>query len=83
MEATGKNIEKVIREAISKLSGIKPNEINPDAHFVRDLGIDSINVVELTVSLEKNFGMTINDLVINRMTTINLTMKTVLEILKK
>ena len=83
MEVTAENIEEVIRDTISKLSGIKPKEIDPNAHFVKDLGIDSINVVELTVALEKNFGMTIDDLVIGSMTTINSTIKTVLEIIKK
>jgi acyl carrier protein len=83
MEVTEKNIEEVIRNTISKLSGIKPKEINPDAHFVKDLGIDSINVVELTVALEKNFGMTIDDLAMVHMTTINSTVKTVLGMVKK
>ncbi len=82
MEANAKNIELVVRDTISKMSGIKPDEINPDAHFVKDLGIDSINVVELTVALEKSFGVGIDDMVIAKLNTINATTETVLKIIE-
>ena len=43
--------------SVSNLSHVKPEEINPDQSLMRDgLGLDSIDILELVVNLEKKYG---------------------------
>lgn len=65
------DLEGQIKQIISKISGLKPNEISSDAHFVKDLGIDSIQVLEVAVALEKTFGIRVGEERFPSMTTIN------------
>lgn len=37
--------------------GLEASEITRDTAFVADLGCDSLDIVELTISLEEEFGM--------------------------
>lgn len=38
-----------------------PATLRPDAHIVRDLGAESINIAEITVALENEFDLFIED----------------------
>lgn len=56
-------IQKLKEEIITalNLSEMKPTEINEEAPlFVDGLGLDSIDALELTVLLEKKYGLKIN-----------------------
>jgi acyl carrier protein len=56
-------IQKLKEEIITalNLSEMKPSEINEEAPlFVDGLGLDSIDALELTVLLEKKYGLKIN-----------------------
>ncbi|HIC90770.1 MAG TPA: acyl carrier protein [Syntrophaceae bacterium] len=55
------NIEERIREIMVKLLNVKPGEITPHANLENDLGMDSTEIVEMTVALEKAFGIQIDD----------------------
>lgn len=35
--------------------------MKPDAHFIKDLGLDSLDVVELGLALEEEFAIEIPD----------------------
>ena len=76
------NLEGQIKEIISKISGTAPKEISSDAHFVRDLGIDSIQVLEIAVALEKTFGIRIEEDRFPAMTTINSVIKEIKPLFK-
>jgi acyl carrier protein len=52
--------EKVVKVISEKLA-IDPSEIHPDSAFIRDLGADSLDVVELIMALEEEFGLTIEE----------------------
>lgn len=41
--------------------GVGPDEVVPDAHFVEDLGADSLDLVELIMTLEEEFDIEISD----------------------
>lgn len=41
--------------------GIEGDQVTPKAHFVNDLGLDSLDMVEMTLGLEESFGIEIPD----------------------
>jgi len=54
-------LDEVLRPLIRESLGVKDEEIKPDAHFVKDLGADSLDAVELIMAVEKQFGVEIPD----------------------
>lgn len=41
--------------------GVDENEVTDTAEFTKDLGADSLDIVELIMEFEKEFGITIPD----------------------
>ncbi len=56
----GATEEKVIDIIVDKL-GVDRSEVTPEAVFVDDLGADSLDLVELIMAMEEEFGMEIAD----------------------
>ena len=54
-------IEDKIKEIIVKNLGVKESEVTRTASFVNDLGADYFDTIELNISFEKEFGITIDD----------------------
>ena len=52
--------EKIIDIIVEKL-GVERSEVTPEAVFVDDLGADSLDLVELIMAMEEEFGMEIAD----------------------
>ena len=50
-----------VRDALAKQFEIDPETITMDTSIVDDLGADSLAVVELIMSLEDMFGISISD----------------------
>jgi len=48
--------EKIV-EKICNQFGLEPSEVNENTSFIDDLGADSLDVVELTIEMEDEFGM--------------------------
>jgi acyl carrier protein len=46
---------------ISERLGAEAEQITPTTSFLRDVGADSLDVVELVMEVEKEFGVTISD----------------------
>ncbi len=59
MEATG--FEGRVKQILTKRVGIPPEEIQLDAKLVDDLGLDSVDLVELTIAAEREFNIEISD----------------------
>jgi len=54
---TYERLKKIIVEQL----GVDEEEVQPQASFVEDLNADSLDLVELIMSLEEEFGMEISD----------------------
>ncbi|RTZ58132.1 MAG: acyl carrier protein [Gammaproteobacteria bacterium] len=53
------DIEQRVREIIADQLGEPIENITPEKDFVQDLGADSLDVVELVMALEEEFGIEI------------------------
>ena len=50
-----------VKEIIADKNSIEISEIKDDSNLQTDLGLDSLDRVELTMTVEKEFGITISD----------------------
>jgi acyl carrier protein len=50
-------INKIIVEQL----GVNEDQVKPESKFVEDLGADSLDIVELVMALEEEFGTEIPD----------------------
>ena len=50
-----------INEILTELLDIEPEEITPQSYLVRDLGVESIDFLELAVALNGRFGVDVHD----------------------
>lgn len=50
-----------VRDLIVDTLDVKADAIKPDSSFIEDLAADSLDVVELVMALEKEFGIEIPD----------------------
>jgi acyl carrier protein len=55
------SMEQRVRVVIVDELGVDENEVVPSARFVDDLGADSLDVVELVMRFEEEFGLEIPD----------------------
>jgi len=53
------DIEQRVREIIADQLGEPIENVTPEKDFVQDLGADSLDVVELVMALEEEFGIEI------------------------
>jgi acyl carrier protein len=54
-------VEKEIVSIVSDVSGLDPEEITLEKNFYKDLEIDSIKAIEITVAIEKKFKISVRD----------------------
>lgn len=65
----GKMVEK-IKQVLAEQLGIDPKTISDDANILEDLGADSLDIIEMLMTLEDEYGITIPDDKINQVKTI-------------
>lgn len=56
-----KTIEERVTDIIVKELGVTPEQVNPDAKFIEDLGADSLDTVELVMAFEDEFDIQVPD----------------------
>ena len=55
------SVEATVKHIIVEQLGVDEDEVKSEASFVDDLGADSLDVVELVMALEEEFGLEISD----------------------
>lgn len=64
------DIEQRVKQAVAEQLGLNAAEISNEASFMDDLGADSLDLVELVMSFENEFDITISDEDSNSITTV-------------
>jgi acyl carrier protein len=77
------NIEKEIISIISDVSGFDKEEIGPETNFLKDLEIDSIKAIEITVAIEKKFKISVRDEDVPNITTVRQAVELVNQLLNQ
>jgi acyl carrier protein len=55
------SVEDKIKKIIAEKLSVDMDEIVPEANFIDDLGADSLDLVELIMSMEEEFDIEISD----------------------
>lgn len=75
------NIEHDVRQIIAEIIEKNPDEIDPEARFVEDLGVDSMMALEMLAALEKKFKIAMPEENLAKILTLNQTIALVKELL--
>jgi acyl carrier protein len=59
--STSSTIYDRLKGLVTEQLGVDEEEVTPEASFVDDLNADSLDLVELIMSLEEEFGLEISD----------------------
>ncbi|MEK6778544.1 MAG: acyl carrier protein [Candidatus Deferrimicrobiota bacterium] len=64
-------VEKKVKEIVAEQLGKDVNEVTTNASFIDDLGADSLDIVELVMKMEEEFGIEIPDEEAEKIKTVN------------
>lgn len=70
MADKGVDVFPKVKEIIVDQLGVEEDEVTPEASFIEDLGADSLDIVELIMALEEEFGIEIPDEDAEKITTV-------------
>jgi acyl carrier protein len=70
MTADTGSVNEKLKKIIADQLGVEEERVTPDAHFIEDLNADSLDLVELIMALEEEFGVEISDEDANTLTTV-------------
>ena len=66
MSETADRVKKIVVEHL----GVESEKVTEDASFIDDLGADSLDIVELVMAFEEEFGVEIPDDAAEKITTV-------------
>ena len=55
------SVSEKVKSIIVEQLGVEADEVTPGASFTEDLGADSLDIVELVMAFEEEFGIEIPD----------------------
>ena len=64
-------VEQKVREIICEQLGVSESDVTPEASFIEDLGADSLDIVELVMAFEEEFGVEIPDDAAEKISTVS------------
>lgn len=66
----GDRIETEVRAIVAEQLGVELSELHPEASLLDDLGADSLDVVEMVMTLEEAFEIEVPDAEVETLRTI-------------
>ena len=63
-------LNEKLRGLMAEQLGVEPGEIKPDSNILEDLGADSLDVVEMVMTIEDAFDIEIEDSDVEAMRTV-------------
>ncbi len=66
MSETEQRVKKIVVDHL----GVEENDVKLDSSFIDDLGADSLDIVELVMAFEEEFGVEIPDDAAEKITTV-------------
>jgi len=66
----GEDIGTKLRNLIAEHLGVDVKSVSEEPHFLRDLGADWLDRLELTIAIEDQFGLEITDDLVDRIETV-------------
>jgi acyl carrier protein len=54
-------VQPKVKDVIVEQLGVDPDRVKAEASFIDDLGADSLDIVELVMAMEEEFGIEIPD----------------------
>jgi acyl carrier protein len=64
------SVEDKVKKIVAEKLGVEIEKVVPEASFVDDLGADSLDLVELIMSMEEEFETDISDEVAEKLLTV-------------
>ena len=64
-------VEEDIKNLIATIIEKDPTQINPDANFFKDLGVDSMMALEILAAIEKKYKISIPEEKLAQLTSLN------------
>jgi len=58
---TEKEVIDITKKVFEESFEIEKEKLQPQAHIFNDLGLDSLDIVDLVAALQKNFGVNIRN----------------------
>ena len=65
------NVEEKVKNIIVEQLNVDAESVTPDANFIEDLGADSLDIVELVMTMEEEFDLEIPDEDAEKLKTVN------------
>jgi acyl carrier protein len=66
MSETMKRLQAIVGEQLA----MEPDKVNPNQDFVKELGADSLDVIELVMTIESEFDIDIEDSYASKISTL-------------
>ena len=77
------NVEKDIRALVAEVLETEPEQVDGNASFVKDLGMDSMMALEILAGIEKKYRIAIPEDTLPKFTSLNVTTDIVKGLLSK
>ena len=82
MKYTQDKVREIVTNIVVEQLGVNPEQVVPTANFFEDLGCDSLDIVELVVAFEEEFGIEIADEDAEKVTTVEQAIDAIFELVK-
>ena len=77
------NDTKAVLDILVEQLGVQENQLTPDARIEEDLGADSLDKVEIIMSVDERFNVSVPDEIAERVSTVGDLVEALAELLEK